>query len=222
MNKRARSHMVGNQGGFALLMLVIVVAIIAVLYFVQLKVLMGPGPILEVSKDERPWLLEKRILEDSNEINMPRRPKPGLGNGLMVRGSVLLEQAERGEIVVDIGGEGKVEGYWSCTYSHEDQGYAIDGSFAGNVDGKVTYEDDKGKDKSLLYFIAKGDFTKEAYNSKTGHHEFSDGLIYVTGWLGTDYSATGKLTITSDKRSSVCFDWSGLSDDIQAFEEPER
>ena len=212
MNKRGKPDKVCNRGGFALLMLVIVVAIIAVLYFIQLKFLMGPVPIVELPRDERPWLDEERILEDSSKINMPRKPKPGLGSGFMMRGAVKLNQMDRGEIVLDFGGDGKVRGYWSCKYTHEEMGYAIDGSFEGNVDGEVTFEDENGKDKSLLYFIAKGEFTKESYNSKTDHHSFSDGMIYVVGWIKTDYSGNGKLTITSDKRSSVSFVWSGLVD----------
>ena len=60
-------------------------------------------------------------------------------------------------------------------------------------------------DESKLYFITKGTYKQTAYNAKTGTKTLDEGLVYVTGWLNTDYSVSGLITITTDKTWSATY-----------------
>jgi len=71
----------------------------------------------------------------------------------------------------------------------------------------MLYKDDNGKDPSRLFFIARGISLILEENSDTGKVRRVRTDLYVTGWLDTDYYATGKVTITSDNQNFKEFTW---------------
>ena len=79
--------------------------------------------------------------------------------------------------------------------------------FTGNIDPSKIYKDNYGEDRSQLYFITKGKFIILETNSETRKVRSVKGHIYVTGWLDTEYNATGEIIITSDKKSYKTFSW---------------
>ena len=104
--------------------------------------------------------------------------------------------------------DGTVKGKWQCRYSHDEQDYAYDSAFAGNIDVDVMYASEDGKkDKTLLYFITKGRYTQQSTSTATQEQTRQDGELYVTGYLTPDHSASGLITITTDRKWSVTYDW---------------
>lgn len=80
--------------------------------------------------------------------------------------------------------------------------------FKGNIDASKIYSDESGEDFSLLYFIAKGKFVILKSNTETNKTRDIKGSIYITGWLDTEYNATGEIIITVNKREFEVFSWS--------------
>ncbi|MGI6273187.1 MAG: hypothetical protein ACOYLD_12625, partial [Anaerohalosphaeraceae bacterium] len=187
----------------------VAVAILMVLYFLDVHRIFGPGLSGRSSVPEsRPWLEEDLIKGPGEEIRMPKAPKPQLDEQREITAAVSREGAERGTMELTFGADGRVRGTWGCAYRHGNQDYTYDSSFAGNIDAKKVFVSAEGtKDKSLLYFIARGPYTQRMTNVNNGQTTTEEGTIWVTGWLGADYSARGLITITTDNTWSVTYDW---------------
>lgn len=196
-------------GGFLAIATLVVVAIIAILYFLQFSALFNiSAPGGSKGKNwNRPWHDEDRILGADKSIEMPKPPKVEINDSFTLKSAVSREGAERGAMMLNFLDNGEVEGVWKCSYSHEDRHYSYEAKFAGNIDVKVMYADDDGEDKSQLYFITKGSYTKETYTESTGMRSTEKGIVYVTGFIKPDYIASGLLTITTDKKWSADYEW---------------
>ena len=192
--------------GFALLLMVLIaVAIVMVLYFIDLTAIWGPIKPGETAAS-RPWLEEERIITDGSAIKLPKPPKPELKSAFSVTAEVEREQAKRGQIKLHFTPDGKIVGQWGCSYSNNEQGHKFTSVFQGNVDISKTYEDENGKkDRSRLYFITKGEYIEEILTFATKSSAVTEGIVYVTGWLGHGESISGVITITSDKTWSITF-----------------
>jgi hypothetical protein len=116
-----------------------------------------------------------------------------------------LAESDRGTATLEFAVSGEVSGTWRCEYSHEDRDYTFDAAFAGNIDASNTYSEQGVVDESRLYFITKGAYRQTAYNVEAGTKTLDEGLVYVTGWLNTDHSANGLITITTDKTWSAVY-----------------
>ena len=131
----------------------------------------------------------------------------GLG-GFAITCPVTSEGADRGDATLEFNIAGEVSGSWHCEYSANDRDYRLDADFTGNIDVDQTFSDDSGSDESLLYFITKGSYTHKIYSSQAGRTTEETGIIYATGWLEDDYTASGKIVITDKEHSfSVTFNW---------------
>ena len=62
-------------------------------------------------------------------------------------------------------------------------------------------------DPAQLFFIAKGRDSETILNTATERQSENNGIIYVTGYLGPDYSASGQIVITTDKTWSADYLW---------------
>ena len=124
-----------------------------------------------------------------------------------LRGPVVREGKSRGEIELNFDTDGRVTGVWSCDYTHGEQEYSYGAGFRGNIDIDVTYEAEGKKDKSQLYFITKGAYVQKSSHVETKEVTSEGGTIYVTGYVGQDRSAKGVITITTDRKWSVVYDW---------------
>ena len=212
----------GSRGGwysrgFVLLLVLVAVAILALLYVIQMDAFFGPvAPGGRTPAEHRPWLEEDRIVPSDRLIKLPRPPKPELNKPLTVTARVRLDESERGTVILDFTVAGEVTGTWYCEYSHDNRNYTFDAAFAGNVDVTKTYSKGKipdesssseGLDESKLYFITKGTYGQTGYDVVSGTETFEQGLVYVTGWLSPDSSAEGLITITTDKTWSAAYTW---------------
>jgi len=205
------SHLRGraNRRGAVLLMLLVVVAIGMVIYFLDMRAIFGPAMDGRSSAPaSRPWLEEDLIKGPDEAIKMPKAPKPQMTEARQITGAVSRDGDARGTMKLNLAEDGRLRGTWGCAYRHGDEAYSYESSFAGNIDAKKVFVSDEGeKDKSLLYLIAKGKYTQRLTNTNTNRTTTEEGILYVTGWLRPDFSARGLITITTDNKWSVTYDW---------------
>ena len=192
--------------GFVLLLVLVAVAILALLYVIQIDTFFGPvSPGKSTRADHRPWLEEGRIVPGDKLIKPPQPPKLALVEPFALTARVKIDESERGTATLEFAVSGEVKGVWYSEYSNQDRDYTMEATFAGNIDADKTYSEGEAVDESKLYFITKGTYKQTAYNAKTGTKTLDEGLVYVTGWLGTDYSVSGLITITTDKTWSATY-----------------
>lgn len=192
--------------GFVLLLVLAAIAILAILYVMQMETFLGPVlPGGQSTAKHRPWLEEDRIVPSDKLIKPPRPPKPALGEPLALTAIVKIDGSDRGSATLEFAVSGEVKGVWYSEYSNEDRDYTMEATFAGNIDTDKTWSEGEATDESRLYFITKGAYKQTAYNVEAGTKTLDEGLVYVTGWLNTDYSASGLITITTDKTWSATY-----------------
>ncbi|MHC4417185.1 MAG: hypothetical protein ACYSU6_01220, partial [Planctomycetota bacterium] len=61
--------------------------------------------------------------------------------------------------------------------------------------------------ESKLYFITKGKFTLHETDFEKNRFHIRGGDLYITGWINTDYTAFGEVTITSNEKYFERFHW---------------
>ncbi len=204
-----------RRRGVVVLLLLVAIAILAILYVIQMDAFFGPvAPGGRTRAEHRPWLEEYRIVPSDKLIRPPQPPKPAINEPLILNARVQLDGSDRGTATLEFAISGEVSGTWYCEYSHDDRDYRFDASFAGNIDVTKTYSEgevtdesssSEGLDESRLYFITRGTYKQTAYNIEAGTETSEEGLVYVTGWLHTDYSVSGLLTITTDRIWSATY-----------------
>lgn len=214
--RRNSSIQVANRRGFALLMLLIVVVIGMLIYYFALSpVDRKTAREQRKSPDKYPWVEEWRIKDRKGG---DAREKPSSEEQAKIRGimeyrvNVKEERNDRGLISLMISPDGTVEGGWVAEYdtlSPRMNYTVVNAGFKGNTDPSKIYSDAEGEDKSKLFFITKGNFLILETNFDNGKVKNVTGNVYVTGWINPDYSASGKITITSDKKSLQAFHWQG-------------
>jgi len=121
----------------------------------------------------------------------------------------------RGKISLRIGPDGLVAGSWQGNYTNKaaNKSYEVMlGGSEGNIVPSMIYVDENGaEDKSKLFFMSKGEFIIiEQLHEHGNKLQHVQGYIYVTGWVNPDLSATGKLHLTSDKKSQIIYQWTAL------------
>ncbi len=215
MHKTHRQR-VGRNGGFIILGMVVVVAILLILYMMQVSTFFqgSAGGLSRRDNREKPWHVEDRILGKETIIKMPKPPKPEIEDAFVLKANVTLQQDKRGVMRLDFADNGEVTGLWKCVYTHKDRRYSYNAAFAGNIDVDVMYSDDDGEDESQLYFIAKGSYTQIIYMESTNTRTTVKGTVYVTGFLKGDYSASGLLTVTTDREWFADYEWQSLRKDM--------
>jgi len=204
--RRARGDRYGH--GYVLLLVLAAIAILAILYVIQMEAFFGPvAPGRRTAAEHRPWLEEDRIVPGDKLIKPPRPPKPMIDEPLTLRTRVQMSESARGTATFEFAVSGEVKGTWYSEYSNKARDYTMEAAFAGNIDTSKTYSEGETTDESRLYFITKGAYKQMAYNVETGTKTLDEGLVYVTGWLNTDYSVSGLITITTDKTWSASYEF---------------
>ena len=207
-NSGLRGRSLCTRRASVMLVVLMAIVIVMLLYYVSFNTIFAPSLNRGRVTTSRPWLEEERILGADKIIAMPEPPRPTIIEPINFVAAVIRNDAERGTMTLSFDVDGTVKGKWQCSYSHDEQYYAYDSTFAGNIDVDVTYESEDGQnDKSLLYFITKGRYTQQSTSAATQKQTQQDGEIYVTGYLAPDHSATGLITITTDRKWSVTYDW---------------
>ncbi len=197
-----------SKNGFALLLVLIAIAIIMVMMATQMKTLFGPGlPSEPIGPEERPWLLDKHLVPAEEGIKMPNSPKPELNESLTIHGTVTRNDAPRGTAQVIFETDGRVEASWTCRYSYDEETYTITTEeMLGNIVVKEIFEDENGKDKSRLFFVTKGKYSKKS-GQVTPDTIVEKGTVYVHGWLSPDRSVTGHVSISQKKDWGAAYEF---------------
>ena len=194
------------RNGSILLGLLICIVIIAMLYMVDFRAMFGTNRI-PASPEEVPWNQEELIIGPDELIELPKSPKPTLDNPFSLEAAVTRQEADRGTATINFSDMGEVDGQWSCQYTHEKRGYAFHAKFRGNIVTDKTWHDDNTKDKSRLFFIAKGEYLKQFTDKGAAGISEENGTVYVTGWLTSDHNIDGAITITTDKTWSAVYNF---------------
>lgn len=223
------------KNGYVLLALLIGIAILALLYMIDLRAMLGQAGRID-RYAERPWFEEKRLL-DADKFPVKQTGKKGkavIAEQTKLNGVVRHESENRGELEITIDPNGKAYGRWNCQYQYTDSSYTITADFAGNIDPTKIYEDKNGTNKQLLYFITKGKYRQIKTDKATNNQWPTEETIYVVGWIHPvrdkasltpdgrqrqpvsngiqkDYSAKGKLFLMTDSdpenHGNAEYDW---------------
>lgn len=197
------------KNGFAILIVLVAVTILMLLYFVQIDAFFGGGsPSQPAGIEQHPWILENLLLPQGQDVKLPRSPKPELSEPVSISAPVRRDDAARGTVTVSFDANGRITGQWQCTYEQTEQRYQIDADMKGNIVVKQTYEDAQGKDKSRLFFIANGPYTKKPLDGDTDFGA-EKGTCWLTGWLGPDRRIQGHATITTDQTWAAAYAFTG-------------
>ncbi|MHC5083509.1 MAG: hypothetical protein ACYTET_06175 [Planctomycetota bacterium] len=201
-------HIRQHRKGFAVLMVLVVVVIIMLLYFVQMDAIFGPHlPTQPVGIEQRPWLMEELLVAEGEGVKVPRSPKLELNEPFEITANVSRDENPRGTVKVFFDTDGRINATWDCTYQHNDRTFTIIAKANGNIDTKQTYKDaEDNKDKTQLFFIAKGTYTKSITDPQTGTNT-ETGTAYVLGWIDPNKQTTGHVTITTDKEWVAAYEF---------------
>ena len=200
-----------ERKGSVILLVLVAVAILMFLYLVQIDTLFGPGfPRERAGIEEHPWILEELLIPDGEDIKLPQRPKLELEESFDITAPVTRNDAERGEISFAFNTDGRIGANWQCIYDQAGADYRIDAQINGNIHVKRTYQDEAGKDKSRLFFIARGRYTKTPLGETAGAGG-EKGTAWLTGWIAADRRIQGHVTLTTDQQWAAAY----------AFENPQ-
>ncbi|MDH4201907.1 MAG: hypothetical protein OEV87_03350 [Phycisphaerae bacterium] len=198
-----------RRSGFAILIVLVAVAILMLLYFVQIDAFFGPGlPSQPAGLEQHPWVLEDLLVPEGEDIKLPRSPKPDLDEAFSISAAVHRDDADRGTVTLSFDTNGRMTARWQCAYEQTGREYQIDTEMKGNISVKRTYEDAQGRDKKQLFFIAKGPYTKRPLGSDTAFGG-EKGTCWLTGWLGPDRRVQGHVTITTDQQWAAAYAFDG-------------
>jgi hypothetical protein len=198
------------KDGFAILIVLVAVAILMLLYFVQIDTFFGSGlPSQPAGIEQHPWVLGDLLVPEGQDVKLPRSPKPGLNEPFSVSAPVRRNETDRGRVTVRFDTNGRISGQWQCSYEQTGQTYQINASMNGNVWVKRTYQDAQGKDKSRLFFIARGGYTKTPLHSTAEDFGGEKGQCWLTGWLRPDHSVQGHVTLTTDETWAAAYAFAG-------------
>jgi hypothetical protein len=198
-----------KQSGFAILIVLVAVAILMLLYFVQIGAFFGGGTHSQpAGMEQHPWALEDLLAPQGQDIKLPRSPKPDLNEPFSISAPVRRDDADRGTVTISFNPNGRIEAQWQCAYEQTGQRYQIEAVLHGNIHIRRTYEDAQGKDKSRLFFIAKGPYTKKPLDD-TAAFGGEKGVCWLTGWLSPDRRFQGYVTLTTNQEWAAAYSFSG-------------
>ncbi|MCE5184765.1 MAG: hypothetical protein LLF76_01400 [Planctomycetaceae bacterium] len=194
-----------KANGFALLIVLAAIAIMMLVYVIQMDTLFRPAPSHRpVEMQRQPWAHENLLIPAEKTVKKPKAPKPLLTEPFEIAGDALRSGEPRGQVKVAFDTGGRIEATWQCQYASDGKTHQFSAQTAGNVNTKLTYEDANGADKTRLFFFSKGDYVHVTQTPETGTTR-ETGTAYVLGWLRPDRTAEGFVTITTDQKWSAEF-----------------
>jgi len=188
-----------RHGGFVLIMILAAIAILAMLYFVDVRtVFHSNGPATPQSH----WLDGGQLIT-KGKIPRPRPPRPPLDQFANQTASIRQFNDERGTLEISVSEDGRVSSTWNTNYKVGDIEYRVNASTEGNVDISRTFE---GQPEWLM-IVGEGRFTKQGYNSRTSRGESAEGRAFLSGWLKPDGHGEGKFYLVENSNSYETFEW---------------
>jgi len=235
-NGRLGIYRGGNRGGFILLVFIVGMALLVVMYAISTGSL-NPFASFQGTAVDRysdpnamPWeeshLFTNELLDgyDMGGRRPPFRGQAKLKEGFRYVIELYKGEESRGQLKVVIDHRGEVSSEWSGEFSMGENQYKVRpgrrvrtdprfNMFDGNIAPLKIYENEEGKDKSKLYFLATGVVQMEA----SGEEKSISGMAYLAGWISKKRSAEGKLYILSGSyKNAEIFEWGPVES-----EEPE-
>jgi hypothetical protein len=197
-----------NKNGYVLIMLLVVIAIGMMIYYADMMWIGGGQTVKQEKPEEQPWKDESLINDPNHPARAAKKPavnstKPIISTPLALKGAVASKDADRGQVVFIIQPNGTIDGNWQCQYSYTHSAYEIAAMFKGNTDTTQNAPDDVSK----LYLVAKGEFVQKATNLDSGEVTETTGTAYFSGWLGSNLTASGTLSITTNKKWHADYTW---------------
>ena len=189
--------------------LALVCAIVAAFIFFVPDFISYLNPLL-------PWNEESRILGPGKiPSRHPSLDQPKLGEVIHYKTSPIFDGLPCGNLNFFISPEGIVKGIWNGEYDTSDDVHCtiLAASFTGNVDPSKSCIEGNHHDPSKLYFITKGTVTM--LKTSTFGNRGINGFVYFRGWLDPNYTATGELFVTQNKKSYEVF--TCIADEIDRY-----
>lgn len=214
-----------NRPAYALLGTLIAIAVGMLIYYFTFYRMDSETYHQQLSSPEDyPWVDEWRI----RGSDMPRPQgqdqaslapeQPHITESLKLKTRVSEDKKNRGSILIFLEPDGSILGGWSGDYNTQSLNSQIPinhvinfADFEGNIDPAKIYQDEKGEDPSKLFFITKGKLSLLETNMDNNRVRHVMGLIYVVGWISSDFSVAGRVHITSDKKSQRIYQFSGCA-----------
>ncbi len=173
-------------------------------------ILLGPSFLLSNTDPSVPWKEQANILPPGREPSFHLSPdQPELTDILRYKTAAWLKGSPYGNLNFAVFPDGIIKGIWSGEFDDEDDVHYVilAASFAGNIDPSKPCIEGNRHDASKLYFITAGAYTllKEM---PSGSSRGINGFLYVRGWIDPNYTATGQIVITEDKKSYETLSWS--------------
>lgn len=197
-----------KRNGVALLIMVLLIVVFCTIIWLD------PMALIKGSDGDMPWNEEYRLVRPGEEIRPPKEEQPEIFDNLLFTAETMQNDEKVGTVRIYVLTDGRIRGGWVGAYrpKPEIMWEVVMADFKGNIDPSKIYSDENGKDKSKLYFIARGNFLILETNSDSGIVRNLKGKIYVTGWLDQEYMASGNVVITSDKKSYESYSWRGMGE----------
>jgi hypothetical protein len=193
------------KSGFALLIIVVAIALMMLLYVLQMDTLFAPAKESKpVEMEKRPWAYEHFLIPPDKTVKKPKAPRPLLTEPFRIAGPAERNGQPRGQVKIAFDTDGRLTAEWHCDYASDDKTHSFTSQMAGNVSVKMDYEDKTGTDETRLFFIGKGDYV-HLTSVPEAEPTREKGTVYLIGWLKPDRSAEGFVTITTDQKWSAEF-----------------
>jgi len=215
----ASVHYATRNKGMGLLSLLIGSAIMIIVFFLILTPRPSSDSLQrqELEPEKYPWVEEKRIKQEVEDIRQPEPEQPQLEKAIIYRATVNHEGRKRGSILIKVDTTGLVEVRWGGSYATKKprmEFELLSASSIGNIDPTKIYKDEVDLDYEKLYIITKGNFSMLETNHENGKVRKVSGFLYLTGWLDKQQQIKGYLSVTSDKNAVKVFDYIAEKTDL--------
>ncbi|MCK4999654.1 MAG: hypothetical protein KAS23_08965 [Anaerohalosphaera sp.] len=190
--------------------ILVVLIIIIMMFTLDLKRVFNAD--IKTSKDPlsvKPWHNEDLIVPDGKSVKQPNPSQHQLRETLVLAAEVTIDCVKRGLLQRSFTPACRIKCLWTCLYAHSGRQYTYTATAAGNIVSDRIFKQNEAEDRSKLYMIAKGICTKKTFRDQkmTELTEKQATTIYITGFLCTDESAMGMITLTTDNKACVTYDW---------------
>ena len=191
--------------GFALLVVLIAIAIILMLAAVQMRALFIPAgePIRTLGTEDRPWVLEEVLVEAGKTVKPPRKEQLPLDAPVTITPAVSLDGSPRGTVTMTFESDGRVRADWQCRYPHGEQDNTLTAKATGNIASKQVFTDAAGQtDNSRLFFVTRGEYQKRTAEPDRDP-KTEKGVAWIFGWIGPDQAVEGFISLHPPNREWV-------------------
>jgi len=190
-----------NRGDSSLTILILIACLVCIVIFLKwyLKTPVKDPDLYDYPEAWKEWRARGKFKKPAQPLSPEQ---PALTELLKYDTNLSDKESSepRGEMLLFVGPEGSVRGGWHGLYwkTRTVNFQLIRGGFNGKVYPAKIYRNENGEeDPSMLYMMAKGNFSALKTDTKNGRVSHFGGDIYVRGWLSPEYVLTGEVTVTS-------------------------